>query len=68
LSRSPIQRHCFFSAIKYALSVTITYVNILQGRIREDSGADNTDIPIDVPPLEGDTSGAKPIHKTGWLD
>jgi hypothetical protein len=57
----------FFSN-KICATVTITYVNILQERICEDSGADNTDIPIDGPPLEGDTSGAKPIHKTGWLD
>ena len=60
MSISPIRRHCLFSAI--------TYVTILQGTICEDSGADNTDIPIDGPPLEGDSSGAKPIHKTGWLD
>ena len=48
-----------FKIMDYSMLVGIYNLDIVErekGTICEDSGADNTDIPIDGPPLEGDSS------------
>lgn len=58
-----------FKIMDYSLLVGIYNLDQAErekGRAREDSGADHTDIPaLDGPPPEADSSGAKPINKTG---
>ncbi|XP_071141026.1 phosphatidylinositol 4-phosphate 5-kinase type-1 alpha-like isoform X21 [Mytilus edulis] len=58
-----------FKIMDYSLLVGIYNLDQAErekGRTREDSGADHTDIPtLDGPSPEADSSGAKPINKTG---
>ncbi|CAG2222398.1 PIP5K [Mytilus edulis] len=60
-----------FKIMDYSLLVGIYNLDQAErekGRTREDSGADHTDIPtLDGPSPEADSSGAKPINKTGVL-